>query len=135
MLSYRRFGDGNKMLFCFHGYGEDALTFSFLEKNLGNEFTLIALDFPFHGLTEWNEEFLLRIDELIEIMNKISSVQSFSILGYSMGGRVALKLLQIIPDRIEKIILLAPDGLHNNFWHKISKKFFKRKENLIFSLK
>jgi pimeloyl-ACP methyl ester carboxylesterase len=34
-----------------------------------------------------------------------------------MGGRVALQLLQIIPAKIEKTVLLAPDGLKVNFWY------------------
>ena len=49
------FGTGNKLLICFHGYGEDGDSFEPLEKKLGNEYTLAAIDFPFHGETKWNE--------------------------------------------------------------------------------
>jgi pimeloyl-ACP methyl ester carboxylesterase len=38
-------------------------------------------------------------------------------MGFSLGGRMALSLFQLIPDKIEKIILLAPDGLKVNFWY------------------
>lgn len=120
-ISYRRFGHGNRILFCFHGYGEHAASFLFLESFLSKEFTCFALDFPFHGSTDWKEDLLFSSADLINIINLISTPdQKISLLGYSMGGRVTLQLLQIIPDRIEQLILIAPDGLHNNIWHKLS---------------
>jgi pimeloyl-ACP methyl ester carboxylesterase len=135
-LNYRRFGDGKKMLFCFHGYGEDASSFVFLEKIIGHQFTIISLDFPFHGSTEWKEELLFTPDDLIKVIDKIcnSSHQKISILGYSMGGRVALQLLQTFPDKIEKLILIAPDGLHNNIWHKLSTQTFIGNKLFSFSM-
>ena len=39
------------------------------------------------------------------------------LLGFSMGGRVALSLLQYIPDKIKRLVLIAPDGLKINFWY------------------
>ncbi|MFY0080090.1 hypothetical protein ABTQ07_20400, partial [Acinetobacter baumannii] len=37
-----------------------------------------------------------------------------------MGGRVSLFMLQQFPEQIKSVTLIAPDGLHNNTWHKIS---------------
>lgn len=39
-------------------------------------------------------------------------------MGYSMGGRISLQLLQDHPQRITRLVLLAPDGLHFNpfYW-------------------
>ncbi len=121
-ISYRRFGHGDKILVCFHGYGEDAGSFLFLEKILGKEFDFIALDLPFHGSTDWKEGLLCTGDDLMNIIDQIIGYgsKSFAILGYSMGGRVALQLLQANPDRIKKLILIAPDGLHHNIWHQLS---------------
>ncbi len=121
-IHYCKIGQGNKLLLCFHGYGESADSFSFLKKYLADDYTLIAIDFPFHGKTIWNEGLVLEPADILIIIEKI--MQGISIntskkymIGYSMGGRVVLDLIQYIPDEIEKIILLAPDGLTMSFWY------------------
>ncbi|MBY0482252.1 MAG: alpha/beta hydrolase [Chitinophagaceae bacterium] len=118
---YYRFGVGAKWLFCFHGYGEDGRSFGFLEKQLGKQFTIIALEMPFHGKTEWNESLLLEPELLVELIHRIKAPQiPMQLLGYSMGGRICLQLMHLIPSEIEQVILIAPDGLHKNIWQKIS---------------
>jgi pimeloyl-ACP methyl ester carboxylesterase len=121
-VHYLKFGKGTKFLFCFHGYGEDASSFLFLEKALGHDYTLIAIDFPFHGNTEWQEGLEFNTVDLENIINTIVplELQTISLLGYSMGGRIALTMLQEIPGKIERVILVAPDGLHKNFWYWFS---------------
>jgi len=120
-IHYNRLGNGAEWLFCFHGYGEDGRSFEIFEALLGEEYTMIALDFPFHGETNWQEGLLFDTTELIEIINLIKPMdQPMSLLGYSMGGRVALQLLQTIPRQIKKIVLVAPDGLHKNKWQWLS---------------
>ena len=116
-INYCRFGNGDKTLFCFHGYGESSDSFLFLENYLGKEYTIIAIDFPLHGKTDWKQQIFLP-DDLINIIELLKpSKQKISILAYSMGGRMALHLLQTIPQSIENIGLIAPDGLHLNFWY------------------
>ena len=145
VINYYVFGSGNKVLFCLHGYGEDGTSFGFLEGYLGNDYTLYAIDFPFHGNTKWNEKQPLSAEALLHIFNLINIKQQkfFSLLGYSMGGRIAMHLLQTIPKKIERVILIAPDGLHQNFWYKLSTQtalgntLFKRTMNnpgLFFSI-
>ena len=58
-------GTGNKLLLCFHGYGEDAYSFSFLEKHLGETYSLIVIDFPFHGKTVWKDGLLFTANDLL----------------------------------------------------------------------
>ena len=38
-ISYYRFGSGPASYLCFHGYGEEATAFRFLEKYAGDQFT------------------------------------------------------------------------------------------------
>jgi len=121
IINYYKYGNGDKVLFCLHGYGEDGTSFLFLEKDIGNDYTLYAIDFPFHGKTEWNEKEPISPKDFLNILNSINTTQNnYSVLAYSMGGRVALHLLQYIPEKIERAILIAPDGLHENFWYFLS---------------
>ena len=136
-INYQVFGNGSKLLFCFHGYGETAESFGFLETLLGKDFTLIALNLPFHGETEWNEGLLFTSEDLINIISVLSKSknQSISLLGYSMGGRVALQLLQIMPKKIERLVLIAPDGLHKNFWYSFATQTWIGNKLFAFTMK
>jgi len=109
-------------LLCFHGYGESAESFAFLEDPLGREFTILAMDMPFHGGTEWREGLFFDPADLPGLIERMLAAESFAdqrwwLLGYSMGGRVVLSLLEKVPQKIEKGILLAPDGLTMNRWY------------------
>jgi len=103
---------------------------------LGKDYTIVAIDMPFHGKTEWEDGLLFTVDDLEKIIKSIililqqidqstdqpinfspSQPTTYSLLGYSMGGRIALQLLQKSPLSIERVILVAPDGLHKNFWY------------------
>ena len=142
---YKRFGNGANWVFSFHGYGEEGERFSILESSLTNQYTFIAIDMPFHGKTEWNGGLLFKADELIELLNQIigSEISCFTLMGYSMGGRIAMKLFELIPHRISKVVLVAPDGLHQNKWQwfvtktKLGNSLFKNamiNPNWIFNL-
>jgi pimeloyl-ACP methyl ester carboxylesterase len=125
-VGYYRIGNGPKPVFCFHGYGESGRSFQFLDELSGNEFTYYAIDLPFHGTTEWKEglnfskkDLVYLINE-IRLANKIVPDQKFLTMGFSLGGRIALCLYQTIPEQIGKVILLAPDGLKQNFWYWVA---------------
>lgn len=120
-IHYFRYGHGPAWLFCFHGYGETGESFEPFNEQLGIDYTLIAIDLPFHGQTEWKENTALKISDLKEIIELINvDIKSFGLLGYSMGGRISLSFLQTYPEMISQIVVVAPDGLHNNKWQWLS---------------
>lgn len=125
-ISYYCFGSGPNLVVCFHGYGEEAKAFEFLGKYAGDRFTFIAIDLPFHGKTEWKEGYNINSQELLQIVESILTQNNLkpqtlnlklSLLGFSLGGRIALSLYQSVPEKIERLVLLAPDGLKVNFWY------------------
>lgn len=126
LIGYYRFGEGPEILLCFHGYGEKAGAFEFLAKYAGSQYTIYAIDLPYHGSTDWKEGLPFEEKDLEEIVKSILSTKPsaqvirFTLLGFSLGGRVALSLYQSRPDWIAKMILLAPDGLKVNFWYWLS---------------
>ncbi len=120
-IHYYRFGYGPSWVCCFHGYGEDGSRFKLFEKELGEQYTLIAIDLPFHGKTDWNQGLLLTPEELFEIIRLIlPKATEITLMGYSMGGRVCLELLASFPTIFNKLVLIAPDGLYKNPWQKLS---------------
>ena len=157
-IGYSRFGNGPKAVICFHGFGEDAMTFEFLEKHAGHEFTFYALDLPFHGQTIWNEGLLFTHNDLLKTIDGILhsenqkpgtknlpahlpgrqvrlAGQQLILLGFSLGGRIALSLYQVIPEQVDKIVLLAPDGLKVNFWYWFATQTWMGNKFFAFTMK
>lgn len=135
------FGKGPSLVICFHGYGETGNSFQFLEKKAGDEFTFLAIDLPFHGQTEWNEGLNFSatdLDAIIQLLyehffnNESYHQQKFILMGYSLGGRVALSYYQHNPVSVNKVMLLAPDGLKVNSWYWFSTQ--TRIGNFLFSI-
>lgn len=121
-IRYYRGGSGPRVVVCFHGYGEEGSTFSFLAGLAGNECTVLAPDLPFHGNTEWNDGPLFTPAHLLALLEALLQDNPdcrgpITLAGFSMGGRMALHLYQSIPERVDRLVLLAPDGLKMNGWY------------------
>lgn len=118
--------NGDIPLVCFHGYGEEAQSFSFLEKALPAGYSLFAINLPFHGNTDWKEKDRFTTAQLSTVIQTIltrhfyplfPAGQPMILAGYSLGGRIALSLYEHSPEKVQKLVLLAPDGLRLNFWY------------------
>lgn len=143
-VSYYCFGSGPKQVVCFHGYGEEARLYNFLEKYAADQFTFYSIDLPFHGQTKWNEGLNFSHNDLQQIIGTIlrevnqqpaTSNEKLILLGFSLGGRIALSLYQAQPENVEKLILLAPDGLIVNFWYWFSTQTWIGNKIFSFSMK
>lgn len=142
-IGYYRFGSGPRLVICFHGYGEDGSTFEFLAKYAGNQYSFYSIDLPFHGKTEWNEGLAFIDSDLSRIIEEIlrqdnhtqTTNLKLSLIGFSLGGRVSLSLYQAIPEKIEKIVLLAPDGLKVNFWYWLATQTWIGNKFFAFTMK
>ncbi|TXJ27090.1 MAG: alpha/beta hydrolase [Chitinophagaceae bacterium] len=124
-VNYYCFGHGPKQVLCFHGYGEDAQSFAFLEGPMGNEYSFHAIDLPFHGQTIWKQGLDFTVNDLQQVLSPVSGQLKAAnskpvLLGFSLGGRVALSLYQSEPESAGKLVLLAPDGLLMNPWYWLS---------------
>jgi pimeloyl-ACP methyl ester carboxylesterase len=144
-ISYLIFGKGPKKMVCFHGYGEEAGSFAFLDKLTVNQYTFYAIDLPYHGQTVWNEGLLFTPADLLAIVQQIllenkptgaeSVSPSLSLMGFSLGGRAALSLFQCIPQQVEKLVLLAPDGLKLNRWYWLATQTWPGNKFFSFTMK
>jgi len=107
------------LLLAFHGYANDATIFSPLENYLRNDFTIISFDLPHHGNTRWNAPLLTKNDlaQIVEDLKKEYNVEKVSLIGYSLGGRICFTILELMPESVDRITLLATDGLAINFYY------------------
>jgi pimeloyl-ACP methyl ester carboxylesterase len=119
-LAYRVYGTGSRPLLAFHGFGRTGEDFRIFERELGQKFTIYSFDLPYHGggkvdAAIVNPAFSKNdLKELIEKFCAEKNINRFSVMGYSLGGKIALSALEVFKGRIENIYLLAPDGLKVN---------------------
>ncbi|MCH2083671.1 MAG: alpha/beta hydrolase [Saprospiraceae bacterium] len=114
--NYYRWGSGETLLVALHGFARNALLFEKLGPEVAKQYTMIALDLPFHGQTQWTDLYKPEdIQYFITEVLKNEQHSQFELIGFSLGGRIALKLLPQMAKQIQKLHLIAPDGLNTSF--------------------
>lgn len=119
-LHYLEWGTGKRLLLAFHGYGNDAEIFSLFAAHLGSEYTILSFDLPHHGRSEWSNDTMLTKKDLVTLIGSLKvayHVDKVSLLGYSMGGRVCLTVIEVFPECVDKAVLIASDGLEINGYY------------------
>ncbi|MFM8913565.1 MAG: alpha/beta fold hydrolase, partial [Flammeovirgaceae bacterium] len=87
------------------------------------DYTLYSFDLFFHGQSHWHSREALEKSDWKEILLMFfqqESITDFELVGFSMGGKFALATLELFPDRVRKLTLLAPDGIRTSFWYSLA---------------
>jgi pimeloyl-ACP methyl ester carboxylesterase len=126
-LEYAKFGAGKSVLLAFHGFGRHFSDFEILVPSMGKLFTIYAINIFHHGNSAYPqnriEKNTLKKEELAELFNqffKANQIDRFSLIGYSLGGKVALTIAEYFAARLDHLILVAPDGIYINKWYKFA---------------
>ncbi|KOS67555.1 esterase [Lysinibacillus contaminans] len=107
-----------QVVVALHGFTGSTATWRNLANSLPNV-RVVAIDLIGHGKTEVPEQasrFSMeeQVKDLEEIFTQLQ-LGTFSLLGYSMGGRIALSYAIAYPERIEKLMLeSASPGLRTS---------------------
>ncbi|MGK7394858.1 MAG: alpha/beta fold hydrolase [Candidatus Cyclobacteriaceae bacterium M3_2C_046] len=122
-FGFIRSGVGEKVMFTFHGFGQSGREFQEFDRIFGAEFTLYHFHLPFHGqLTHLGQPILTK-DALYWFFSKFcqkKKIGKFSLAAFSLGSKLALSLLESFPQQVDLVILMAPDGIKNNFWYDMA---------------
>ncbi len=107
-----RAGSGAPTLVLLHGYGESLTTWRSIFDRLAEHHHVIALDLPGEGASDKPD-----VPYTLEAMtNRLSrfldrwTAGPVVIVGHSMGGAIAASLALERPDRIVRLVLIAPAG-------------------------
>jgi pimeloyl-ACP methyl ester carboxylesterase len=96
-----------------HGFGSSLQTWDAWTPQLSLKFRVIRLDLPGFGLTgeSPNKNYSEGQDlaTLVGFVNKLK-LSSYSVVGHSMGGKMAWSLAAAQPERVQALVLMAPDG-------------------------
>jgi len=123
-LHYHQYGSGVKIFIAFHGFGQTGASFKEVADALGEEVTLYSFDLPFHGASEWKAgERPLSKNDWEGILRKFleeKAIKKFTLMGFSLGGKLALATIELFPTYIDSVVLIAPDGIRTNFWYALA---------------
>ena len=123
-LAYRRFGSGSEVWIFFHGFGQCHQDMISFDKLRTSKQSYLFVDLIYHGQSSWNtSEKALKKEEWKTILLSLlqqESIDTFHLVGYSMGGKFALLSYELLPKRIISLSLLAPDGIKTGLWYSMS---------------
>nr|WP_306800355.1 2-succinyl-6-hydroxy-2,4-cyclohexadiene-1-carboxylate synthase [Endozoicomonas sp. YOMI1] len=118
-MSYYCSGNVNApALVLLHGFLGSANDWYSLLTRLKDDYYLITVDLPGHGSSQWLEEdaqgaeyFCYRLEQTVQTIERVEgiSLKRFNLLGYSLGGRLAMAYTIACPERVEKLLL---EGAH-----------------------
>lgn len=100
-------------LILLHGFGSSLHTWEAWAQGLSSRWRVIRLDLPGAGLTgpdptrDYRDERAEQI--LLALMDRLGLARA-SLIGHSMGGRLAWRFAADHPDRVDRLVLVAPDG-------------------------
>lgn len=104
---------GSEAIMFLHGFGSSLHSWEAVDAGLQTEFRTISFDLPGFGLSaadalnDYTDE---RVHEIIIAIMHGREIDSVSIVGHSLGGRVAWSFAAAHPDKVTSVVLIAPDG-------------------------
>ncbi|MEL7285117.1 MAG: alpha/beta fold hydrolase, partial [Pseudomonadota bacterium] len=96
-----------------HGFSASLHTWAEWKSNLEQDFRVITLDLPGHGLSRADEPVRANIDRFVEVVHDVTQTlgaDRFTLAGSSMGGNTAWQYALQHPDTLDGLILVAASG-------------------------
>lgn len=103
----------SEAILLLHGFGSSLHSWEAVNESLQTKFRTISFDLPGFGLSaadsrnDYTDE---RVHEIIIAIMRGREIDSLSIIGHSLGGRVAWSFAAAHPDKVTSVVLIAPDG-------------------------
>ena len=111
MLGYDKFGSGPRTVIALHGWFGDEQTFAPLYRALDPEAaTWICPAYRGYGASK-RLEGPYDIDQIAKDVIALAdhlNFDAFSLVGHSMGGKAAQRVLADAPSRVEKLVAVTP---------------------------
>lgn len=124
MLHYLKIGNGPNTMIAFHGLGRDATMYRNYES-LFPSYTIYSIALYYHEST-WEYQGY-RMDEqlwahIFEQFLQEHGICRFSLLGFSLGGKVALYTYQLFGHLVDGLHLIAPYGIKQSMAEHLVQK-------------
>ena len=101
------------VVLLLHGFGSSLHTWDAWGQGLVKEYRVVRLDIAGFGLTgpaasnDYSDE--ADVQRLLAVVDQLG-LSRMTVVGHSMGGRLAWHFAAAHPSRVDKLVLIAPDG-------------------------
>lgn len=120
-IRYQVAGRGKSALLFLHGFNQQLSSWDAVWSHLGNcPVRRVRLDVPGFGASHFDtEDFSLRTqaDRLAAFLDALN-IDRATVVGGSMGGSLAVSFAAKHPERVERLVLLAPSGFPGSLQHR-----------------
>lgn len=122
-LAFEEFGDSSKQtLIILHGFFASSRNWRQMAKKFSDYCHVYVLDIRNHGSSPHHPEmdYSIMAQDLLSFMDQ-HKCQTASILGHSMGGKVAMWFALNHPKRVRELIVadISPESYQHSFNHTI----------------
>lgn len=115
-LNYRRYSEQGEPLLILHGLFGSLSNWGWHSKQLAEHFAVYGVDLRNHGDSPHDEamDYQVMADDVVELIGNLG-LERCSIIGHSMGGKVAMQLALSRPELIHKLVIvdIAPVTYNN----------------------
>ncbi len=95
-------------LVLLHGWGMNLRVWDGLARELAQSFRVICVDLPGHGRSAWNAQARTPAEQAWQVHAALAARSDrYSLLGWSLGGQIALDLAAAMPGNVERVVLVA----------------------------
>jgi pimeloyl-ACP methyl ester carboxylesterase len=126
-VGYITIGEGSEIILAFHGFGRTADDMICFAKKLKPHQKLVSIGLFSHSISEFFTDDIIHKPlepqewkEFILAFLKIHGQTKFHLVGYSMGGRLAMVTAQLLPESVLSMSLYATDGLKINLLYRFA---------------
>jgi len=120
-LAYEKHGTGKNIYLLFHGFGMNMKSYQPFIKSRRAEDCYLVFDIFYHGNSSWRsvDQPLTKSiwKKIIDQLMDAEKFDRFHLVGYSMGGKFSLNTYELFPDKVDSMLLMAPDGIKTGFWY------------------
>lgn len=91
-----------------HGWGLNLRVWDSLGALLEESFRVILVDLPGHGRSEWNPKARTPAEQAWQVHSALEAISDrYHLLGWSLGGQIALDLAAAMPGSVDRLVLVA----------------------------
>lgn len=123
-LNYNVEGSGETLVFI-HGLSDSLIYWEYLATNLKNDYQIIRMDLRGHGESDLgNDEITLGlyVNDLVNLLD-VLNVNDVNLIGFSLGGAIALDFALEYPDRVSSLVLMSSFAKADDYLINVFSKF------------
>lgn len=140
LLNYKLEGEGHTIV-LIHGLFGNLDNLGLLARDLKQDHQVLSIDLRNHGLSFQSSQhnYALMAQDVYQLLQHLN-LNRYTVVGHSMGGKVAMKLAELAQDQVDKLLVLdmAPvkytqsrhDNVFNGLKAVIERKPTQRKQAL-----